>query len=276
MGASYGLRFLFLDRFFRNFSAQKNIRCHDASAVRAIRICAAPEECVVAGTRRSRSLGKSPRLAKAARHGAPSYPRLAKAARHGAPLVPTSCKSGETWGTRTPASCKSGETGSRKRSQTPFQREITTKRRGEIAELAFALAAARRGFGISRPYGESERYDVILDPQHVARGGYWVGARPRLARVQVKATAHKLHGYHQVAVKRSIKGGGYEAYRLSEVDFIAAYVIPEDAWFIFPLPHVLGLTVLLLKPKGWRKWHPYDYYREAWHLLWEADGIEFG
>jgi PD-(D/E)XK endonuclease len=206
-------------------------------------------------------------------------------------VVRTSRKSGETWGTQNstkPASRESGETfrqaqgrrwGSRIRipakSQTPFEREVTTKRRGEIAELAFALAAARRGFGISRPYGESERYDVILDPQHVPGGGCGP-ARPRLVRVQVKATAHKLHGYHQVAVKRSIKGGGYEAYRLSEVDFIAAYVIPEDAWFIFPLPHVLGLTVLLLKPEEWKMWHPYDYYREAWHMLWEADGIEFG
>ena len=162
-------------------------------------------------------------------------------------------------------------------SQTPFEREATTKRRGEIAELAFALAAARRGFGISRPYGESERYDVILDARHVAGDRCGVlPARPRLVRVQVKATAHKLHGYHQVAVKRSIRGGGYEAYRLSEVDFIAAYVIPEDAWFIFPLTHILGLTVLLLKPKGWKMRHAYDYYREAWPLLWERDGIEFG
>jgi len=48
--------------------------------------------------------------------------------------------------------------------QTPFEREQTTKRRGEISELAFALAAARHGFGISRPYGDSERYDIILDP----------------------------------------------------------------------------------------------------------------
>jgi hypothetical protein len=190
----------------------------------------------------------------------------------------TSRKGGETlrqaqgkqWGIH------SASRGSRTQSQTPFEREVTTKRRGEIAELAFALAAARRGFGISRPYGESERYDVILDPQHVNGGCCGAArARPRLVRVQVKATAHKLHGYHQVAVKRSIRGGGYEAYRLSEVDFIAAYIIPEDAWFIFPLTHVLGLTVLLLKPKAWRMWHPYDYYREAWQLLWEADGIEF-
>ena len=48
--------------------------------------------------------------------------------------------------------------------QTPFERERSTKRRGEISELAFALAAARHGFGIARPYGDSERYDIILDP----------------------------------------------------------------------------------------------------------------
>src|ERR1700686_5040259 len=53
------------------------------------------------------------------------------------------------------------------RSQTPFERELTTKRRGEISELAFALAAARHGFGIARPYGDSERYDIILDPSHI-------------------------------------------------------------------------------------------------------------
>ena len=51
--------------------------------------------------------------------------------------------------------------------KTPFEREQTTKRRGEISELAFALAAARQGFGISRPYGDSERYDIILDPTHL-------------------------------------------------------------------------------------------------------------
>jgi hypothetical protein len=160
----------------------------------------------------------------------------------------------------------------------PFERELTTNRRGEIAELAFALAAARRGFGISRPYGDCERYDLILDSLHAGTASPCLPSRdtrPRLVRVQVKATAHTLHGFHQVAVKRTIKGGGYEAYKLSEIDFIAAYIIPEDSWFIFPLPHILGLTVLLLKPKGWRRRHPYDYYREAWRLLWEPDGIEF-
>src|SRR5580658_6380180 len=42
-------------------------------------------------------------------------------------------------------------------------RALTTKRLGEIAELAFSFKAYNLGFGVSKPYGDSERYDVILD-----------------------------------------------------------------------------------------------------------------
>src|SRR5882762_5967797 len=96
--------------------------------------------------------------------------------------------------------------------QTPFEREQTTKRRGEISELAFALAAARHGFGISRPYGDSERYDLILDSSHLdpthlpsiipnrAEGAVRnpLYARPRLIRVQVKATTQFQCGLYRV------------------------------------------------------------------------------
>jgi hypothetical protein len=46
---------------------------------------------------------------------------------------------------------------------TAAQHELVTKRRGELAELAFTLKAATLGFGVSKPFGDSERYDVILD-----------------------------------------------------------------------------------------------------------------
>jgi PD-(D/E)XK endonuclease len=48
-------------------------------------------------------------------------------------------------------------------------RENTTKRRGELSELAFTFKAARMGFGVAKPYGDSERYDFILD----AGQGLW-------------------------------------------------------------------------------------------------------
>src|ERR1700691_350852 len=100
--------------------------------------------------------------------------------------------------------------------QTPSEREQTTKRRGEISELAFALAAARQGFGISRPYGDSERYDIILDcpkndPSHLEsvipteaerkrakwRDLLFAPPRPRLIRVQVKATTQLQYGLYR-------------------------------------------------------------------------------
>src|SRR5579864_7341802 len=45
----------------------------------------------------------------------------------------------------------------------PHPHELTTKRRGELAELAFTLKAASLGFGVAKPYGDSERYDFIVD-----------------------------------------------------------------------------------------------------------------
>jgi hypothetical protein len=166
-------------------------------------------------------------------------------------------------------------------SKTPFEREDATKRCGEITQLAFALKAARLRFGVSHPYGDSEPYDVILDC-HRARllnlapySTYLADqARPRLIRIQVKATTQLVDGLYRVNAHRRIHGCAVP-YKLSEIDFIAAYVIPEDSWFIFPLPHILGATSLLLSPKKRRKPHPNNPYREAWHLLQESDGLEF-
>jgi hypothetical protein len=166
-------------------------------------------------------------------------------------------------------------------SKSAFEREDATKRCGEATQLAFALKAARLRFGLSHPYGDSERYDLILDchraqlfPEPPNATYLDDRARPRLIRIQVKATAQLLNGLYRVNAHRRIHGRAVP-YKLSEIDFIAAYVIPEDSWFIFPLPHILGLTSLLLSPKNRRKPHPNNPYREAWHLLQQPDGLEF-
>jgi hypothetical protein len=61
------------------------------------------------------------------------------------------------------------------------------KRRGEIAEALFLAKAATMGFGLATPWGDSLKYDMIVD----------TGAR--LFRVQVKSA-------HRVSAN---KGGGY-------------------------------------------------------------------
>ena len=43
------------------------------------------------------------------------------------------------------------------------QLHLPTKRRGEIAEAAFLQKAASLGFSVSKPWGESDRYDFILE-----------------------------------------------------------------------------------------------------------------
>jgi hypothetical protein len=52
----------------------------------------------------------------------------------------------------------------------------------------------------------------------------------------------------------------------SQIDFVAAYVVPEDSWFIIPAAEIRGKT-LFLPPKKRAARSRYGKYREAWHLL---------
>ena len=63
----------------------------------------------------------------------------------------------------------------------------TDKQRGELAEMAFMFKAAGLGFGVAKPWGESERYDFVLD------------TGKRFWSVQVKST------YVERAAKYSVK-----------------------------------------------------------------------
>jgi len=143
-----------------------------------------------------------------------------------------------------------------------LRRELTTKRRGELAELVFQLIATRMGFAVCKPYGDSERYDFVLDsrlphPRFQLASLLW--------RVQVKASTQLLNGLYRVNAHRRT-GRRAVPYRPGEIDFIAAYIIPEDTWYIIPLHAVRG-TSLLFRRKKDRRPGLYDQYREAWHLL---------
>lgn len=131
------------------------------------------------------------------------------------------------------------------------------KVRGELAETIFLSAALRRGFRVSKPYGDNSPYDFIVE-----RAG-------RISRVQVKATAHydKLHrtGY-RFHTSRNLgpRCRRTRVYLARDIDFIAGYVFPLDAWFIIPVATVHATMVRVL---GRRRRSRYDRYREAWHLL---------
>ena len=122
----------------------------------------------------------------------------------------------------------------------------THKRRGEVAEAAFLAKAASLGFGVAKPWGDSERYDFILDSGH----DYW--------RVQVKST-ERLAGacYH-------VKASGWRArYTPEEIDFLIAYIVPENLWYIVPVAALASRTGLSFCPGGAGKGR-LERYREAW------------
>jgi hypothetical protein len=140
--------------------------------------------------------------------------------------------------------------------KTARQQELNTKRRGELSELAFAHKAASLGFGVAKPYGDSERFDFIL----ISRG--WPEG-DKLWRVQVKSTASLINGFYHINTLRH-SCGSVIAYKPTEVDFVIAHIIPDDSYFIFPIRDTP--TCLALRPKR----HPRginEPYREAWHLM---------
>jgi hypothetical protein len=55
-------------------------------------------------------------------------------------------------------------------------------------------------------------------------------------------------------------------------DFVAAYLIPEDIWYIIPAGKFQGQGSIALYPK--LKKSKYGQYREAWHLLREKRSNE--
>jgi hypothetical protein len=88
----------------------------------------------------------------------------------------------------------------------------------------------------------------------------------RLWRVQVKASTQLIDGLYRVNSCRRIAGRAV-AYTAAEIDFFAAYIIPEDTWYILPVQEVTHRTSLLFRRQRDRKPGQFDHYREAWHLL---------
>ena len=147
---------------------------------------------------------------------------------------------------------------SRQRAFYKKQRELrasrTCKKKGEISELAFLHKAATLGFTVSRPYGESERYDFI------------VHSGKRLWKVQVKSTSQIHHGAYTVNVQKNTNGCIVE-YTEDEIDFLVAHIVPEDAWLVIPVRAFTPLRTVRAYPRGDPRTSRYEQYRDAWWLM---------
>lgn len=122
----------------------------------------------------------------------------------------------------------------------------TYKAHGEAAEAAFLAKAAAMGFGVAKPWGDSERYDFIVDSGH----NFW--------RVQVKSTRRCSGSRYQVRA-----AGWKDAYTLSEIDFLVAYIVPENIWYVVPVAEVVARKGLRFYPRGGAGAR-LEKFREAW------------
>ena len=123
------------------------------------------------------------------------------------------------------------------------------KARGEWVESVFMARAGERGLAVSKPWGESRSYDFVI------------GHPGRFVSVQVKSTVCRSGGGYECC----LRGRGNKAYARGSFDFVAAYVVKKDAWYIIPAEKVLGRETVCLFSKS--KFARYEEYREAWDLL---------
>ncbi len=124
------------------------------------------------------------------------------------------------------------------------------KRRGEISEAIFLGKACGLGFSVAKPWGDSEPYDFILNGGH----GF--------LRVQVKSTAR----YKEETYRVKAAGWDDDPYTSDDIDFLVAYVVPEEVWYVVPIEAFESRGGLCFYPHGRHKAR-YEIYREAWCLM---------
>jgi hypothetical protein len=125
----------------------------------------------------------------------------------------------------------------------------TRKRLGEAVEARFLAKVAMMDFAVSKPWGDSRAYDFVLDSGY----GLW--------RVQVKcATSHR-------GTRCDVRAAGSgPLYTADDIDFLVAYVIAEDLWYVVPVEAFAPRATVHFN-YGEHSEAMFEIYREAWCLL---------
>jgi hypothetical protein len=129
---------------------------------------------------------------------------------------------------------------------------MTPKELGELAEAEFLRRALGMGMAITKPWGESRAYDFIVDDEG------------RLCRVQVKAAFREgPQGGYSLRAYRSSK----KCYTKKEIDALAGYAAPENAWYLFPVRVIRKVKSLKLFPGSKGRRSKFERWREAWGVV---------
>jgi hypothetical protein len=134
------------------------------------------------------------------------------------------------------------------------ERELTTKELGEMVELRLMFKGAEEKFRVLKPWGDSAPYDVGFDNGK------------RIWRVQVRsARTLTLSDFYWIRTQARHEGKE-RPYKKSDIDFLIAYVIPFDAWYVIPVRAIGRVKGIGLAPHRQSK-SKYEKYRETWELM---------
>src|SRR5438128_5352851 len=155
----------------------------------------------------------------------------------------------------TEISVRDGVLGISEENLEPPYATLHNKHRGELAELAFMRKAASRGFAVSKPWGDCERYDFVVRVGKL----FWC--------VQVKSVRAKApqRPHYCLVTTNSHKIPSSS----EDIEFLVAYVFPEDAWYVFPATVVENRKTLCINPNSKRT--RLEKFREAWKLMEQTD-----
>ena len=132
---------------------------------------------------------------------------------------------------------------------------MNLKRRGSQYEAAFATQALKRGLNILEPYGDYMPYDVMVQ-----------NGDGRILRVQVKGTGNQIKNKPGYKVIAATGNATKTPINPDEVDVLAAYVEPEDTWYVIPVVKLKGNVSVYLNPNTKRNGR-YEVWKEAWNVF---------
>jgi hypothetical protein len=113
---------------------------------------------------------------------------------------------------------------------------MNTKQVGEISEAVFIATALRCGFSVSKPFGDNQPYDLIVDNGE------------QLVKVQTK-TARLVNGVIVANATRSVgiwkQGGRHREKYGDSIDMFALYCPQLDKCYLVPAKEFDGVEIRL-------------------------------
>jgi hypothetical protein len=135
------------------------------------------------------------------------------------------------------------------------KKKFPPKQMGELWELDFLRKALGMGMIVSKPWGDSYRYDFVVD----TAGKLW--------RVQVRATESRF-GARGYAVHASVyKGRKIVGLTKKDIDVIVAYIANRNIWYVVPVQAFVPRKNLWFYPDGSKKGAMFEKFRDAWWVM---------